>query len=419
MSSTSTSPSDGNGNNLYLGFKLNGKEMFTTWVFAMTTLLNAHGLGDYIDKTKVSTATDAKKKARTMLAITRNVEMPLLSLIKGYPNDPAGAWAALSAEYAGKSNQDMATLLIELFSLKLASGASLEQAKKHIENMVDLNLRLKEIDDTRALPDLHMGVLLCMSLPDEMEQVRYGRLSGPSDELTPSNIRDDVISLLRRMEVTDNSQVDTKLAMSTMQNVGGKPFRHNGGKSRSGFKGKCFYCDKTGHRAADCWHKAKKQSERNEAVTEDGSAHIAMTVLSTGNTPRKGPRDWIVDSATTCGHVTTHRKHLENYTEYDEGMRPTIGGVSGERIEVHGKGDVRLKMATGRTITLKDVKYAPQAAANLFGTRTALSRLGAGAEHREQHRSSKFLDKLGNVLMTSSLRQGLLYLDLATEQDFC
>jgi hypothetical protein len=76
-------------------------------------------------------------------------------------------------------------------------------------------------------------------------------------------------------------------------------------------------------------------------------------------------------------------------------------------------------MATGRTITLKDVKYVPKAAANLFGTRTALSRLGAGAENREQHRSSKCLDKQGNVLMTSSLRQGLLYLDLATEQEFC
>lgn len=406
----SSSSNDVNNNSLSLGFKLNGKEMFTTWIFAMTTLLNAHGLGDYVDQSKESLATDPKKKARAMLAITRNVEMPLLSLIKGYPNDPAGAWSALSAEFAGKTNQDMATLLIELFSLKLASGASLEQAKKHIESMVDLNLRLKEIDETRALPELHMGVLLCMSLPNEMEQVRYGRLSGPSNKLTPSNVRDDVLSLLRRMEVTGNSQVDTKLAMTTMRSGGGR---------KNGFKKKCFYCNKPGHRAANCWHKDKEQNERKDSTSGNGDAHIAMTVLSTGNSPRKGPRDWIVDSATTCGHITTHREHLQNYKEFNASQRPTIGGVSGERIQVHGRGDVRLKMANGRTITLKDVKYAPQAAANLFGTRLALSRLGAGAEHREQHRSSKFVDKEGNVLMTSSLRQGLLYLDLAAEQDFC
>ena len=170
--------------NLSLGFKLTGRDVFTTWMFAMQTLLTAYGLADYVDKNKVAMATDPAKKAKAMLAITRNVDMNQLSLIKGHSNDPAGAWAALSAEYAGSSNQDMATLLIELFGMRLQSNASVDEAKKHFEYMVDLNIRLKEIDQKRELPDVFMGVLMCMSLPNDMEQVRYRRLSGPTAELT-------------------------------------------------------------------------------------------------------------------------------------------------------------------------------------------------------------------------------------------
>ena len=184
--------------NMSLGFKLTGKNMFTTWMFAMQTLLSAYGLADYVDKTKEAIATDPVKKAKAMLAITRNVDLNQLTLFKGDANDQASAWAALSAEYAGKTNQDMATLLIELFGMRLQSNASVSEAKKHFETMIDLNLRLAEIDKERALSDLVIGVLMCMSLPNDMEQVRYRRLFGPANELTAKNARDDVISLLRR-----------------------------------------------------------------------------------------------------------------------------------------------------------------------------------------------------------------------------
>jgi hypothetical protein len=169
-----------------IGFKLNGPTIYTTWMFAMTTLLTAFGLQDYIDSTKSETATDPSKKARIMLAITRNIGMAQLSLIKSFANNPAGAWAALSAEYAGKTNQDMATLLIELFGKRLQENATVAEAKSHFESMIDLNIRLREIDASRALPDLIVAVLMAMSLPNDMEQVRYRRLSGPAKGRRPS-----------------------------------------------------------------------------------------------------------------------------------------------------------------------------------------------------------------------------------------
>ena len=92
---------------------------------------------------------------------------------------PTGAWAALSAEHAGKTNQDMATLLIELFRMRLQANLSVEEAKKYFESAMDLNLRLKEISQHHAVPDNILSVLLCESPPNDMEQVTVPAPVGP------------------------------------------------------------------------------------------------------------------------------------------------------------------------------------------------------------------------------------------------
>ena len=87
--------------NMSIGFKLTGKEVYTTWMFAMTTLLPAYGLADYVDKSKSATTRDPAKRAKAVLTSIHNVDFNQLSLIKSFADDPAGAWAALSAKYAG------------------------------------------------------------------------------------------------------------------------------------------------------------------------------------------------------------------------------------------------------------------------------------------------------------------------------
>ncbi|XXQ37165.1 DUF4219 domain-containing protein [Plasmodiophora brassicae] len=269
MSTTSTSTPDVSGADskdhvsMTTGVRLTGADNYTTWAFAMTAMLDAHGLADYVDKSKSARATDERKKARAMFAITRNIGTSHMALIKGCTRDPAGAWDILRDEYAGKSNQDTATLLIELFGKRLDPCPSIEEAKAHFERMNDLNLRLREIQEDRALPDVILSVLMAMPLPNDMEQIRYARLSGPAEMLTSRTIRDDVISLLRRMAVTDGAAANSGDAAMNANSGGG------GGRRRR-FRGNCFECGKAGHRAANCRQRAGPPSRIQSNSPETG-----------------------------------------------------------------------------------------------------------------------------------------------------
>jgi hypothetical protein len=102
---------------------------------------------------------------------------------------------------------------------------------------------------------------------------------------------------------------------------------------------------------------------------------------------------------------------------FDADKRPTIGGYGGT-VCVYGKGSVSLRLANDSVVTLHDVSYAPEGLTNLFSVSAALKRLGQAGTYVEETRHGKIIvDR--KAVMTSSRRGGLLYVDLASSQDFC
>ena len=188
------------------------------------------------------------------------------------------------------------------------------QAKEHFNAMTDLENRLGEIEAQRNFSDLDLSTKMALSLPDSMESIRCNRLSGPATPLTPKNIRQDVISLLKRMNLAQGDTQQPDIAMTSNKNTGNGQrrdagsSRRNGGRSQTKFKGECFNCGKPGHRQAECRSKTRRNDDDDEAMIAFASA-----LHSGGANPLKsGLRDFVMDNAVSCGHVSTHIKHFKN-----------------------------------------------------------------------------------------------------------
>ncbi|KAM5586184.1 hypothetical protein ABKV19_005209 [Rosa sericea] len=71
---------------------------------------------------------------------------------------------------------------------------------------------------------------------------------------------------------------------------------------------------------------------------------------------------WIFSTA-ACYHVAQQREILENYTSGNFGKVRTI---TGDTMDVVGKGDIRIKLSSNATWILRDVKHIPACVWNLI-----------------------------------------------------
>jgi hypothetical protein len=361
-----------------------------------------------------------------MFIITKNISEDQIQIIIDYEEDPRGAWKALKAEHNGSSNQDIATLLMELGMVRLQENPSLEGIKNHFNKMTNLRAKIAATDKTRRPDDIDFATKVLLSLPSEFEQIKYARLSGPTADLTFTRIKSEVEALVKRRTVINEGNENTILDTAAMVS---RPKQRPQDNRSAGtrIKGNCWNCNKPGHRSQDCRSKKKDKKNNDEANNRAAIALMAVSYTAKTDVPsttKNGMRHWVIDNAATCGHVSRHKGHFEKQTMFNENERPTIGGIGSSkeaRISVFGKGDVVLVRPGGQKITLKDVNFAPDAAVNLFSVRTALQALSKAkmdGAFSESLRSCKLVDKHGKVIVTGAESGGLKYIDLHTIQPY-
>jgi transposase InsO family protein len=141
----------------------------------------------------------------------------------------------------------------------------------------------------------------------------------------------------------------------------------------------CYYCHKKGHMKRDC--RKKQHDERlragaggrrpatrptQQAPTTSSNSNVALTAIS-----RRFDDAWVLDSGASR-HITNDVKKLINVRALDRDITITFG--NGAQATAKSKGDVvfaNMDNSDFNTITLNDVLYVPDAAANLLSIPTA------------------------------------------------
>ncbi|CAL8118819.1 unnamed protein product [Prunus armeniaca] len=188
----------------------------------------------------------------------------------------------------------------------------------------------------------------------------------------------------------------------------------NSKKSKE-FKGKCFNCNKQGHRAVDCRSRngqgnQKKKGKTEVHMTEEDklSTYLSNINLSAvvsevnlvGNT-----KEWWVDTRATR-HICSKRKMFSTYEANDQGEPLFLGNSSTSKI--HGQGKIVLKMISGKEVILNNVLHNPEIRKNLV-SRSLLSKNG----FKLVFESDKFvLTKNGMYVGKGYLTDGLFKMNL-------
>ena len=132
----------------------------------------------------------------------------------------------------------------------------------------------------------------------------------------------------------------------------------NGKIQKYKFKGICYECGMTGHRARDCRVKKKNgQSQANLIEDSDVIVAVVLEANFTGNAA-----EWIVDTGATR-HICANK---DMFTTYDkvEGENVFMGNSASASIQ--GKGKIVLTLTSGKLLTLTNVLHVPEMRRNLI-----------------------------------------------------
>lgn len=194
----------------------------------------------------------------------------------------------------------------------------------------------------------------------------------------------DLEGLIVRLRVEEDNRVsDKKSVASSMEfkahvveaGPKNKKRKHSGQSSQQGnskkFKGKCFKCNKTGHRAMEC-HSGNRQGYKKAKVTEanmtEGEklsieiADMNLSAMVSEVNLVANTKEWWIDTGATR-HVCCDKNMFSTYQEINHGEQLFMGNASTSTVQ--GIGNIVLKMTSGKELTLNNVLHVPDIRKNL------------------------------------------------------
>ncbi|CAH9095067.1 unnamed protein product [Cuscuta epithymum] len=124
---------------------------------------------------------------------------------------------------------------------------------------------------------------------------------------------------------------------------------------------KCYYCNKNGHKEAECWIKnpdlAPRTADHRSNYVEQEQLFIAHH-----KSDHDGEIVWYIDSG--CSNHMTGSKSM--FQHIDDTKRGVVNLGDGKQLEVAGLGVISVQTEQGSKKTLSNVQYVPHLAHNLL-----------------------------------------------------
>ncbi|XP_061993387.1 uncharacterized protein LOC133711251 [Rosa rugosa] len=178
-----------------------------------------------------------------------------------------------------------------------------------------------------------------------------------------SDKRSDASSMMAKVLVMED-ELQNK---NKKRKFSGKNYKPGNSKK---FKGKCFNCNKTGHRAMECHSKKnkgyKKATEANMTEEDKLSVDFAdmnLSAMVTEVNMITSAEEWWIDTGATC-HICFDKKMFSTYAEVNQGEQLFMGNASTSMVQ--GTGNIVLKLISGKEITLNNVLHVPDIRKNLI-----------------------------------------------------
>ena len=306
---------------------------------------------------------------------------------------------------------------------------------KHITMMTSLAEQLREMKED--ISSKKFAIVVLGSLPDSYENFLISMNARDVEKLEWSDVKGALTEEFMKRKDKDENKAKSE-ALFTMNRGRGSSSSFRGGRSAgrsrggfqarnsyhpygrggSSFRGSCFNCNETGHKAQNCPKLGKnEEDEASMAVSRDDWFHEGdMALLATSEfeavesngegcnetvemlekpsdideialissvenaEPSKDEgveHEWCVDSGASQ-NMTFELDTLTNVEMFDEPTPVYLGDKS--VVLSHGKGQTRLRTdSDGNCLTLNEVLFVPKLAKNLLSVRSMTKR---GAEVR-------------------------------------
>ena len=296
------------------GFKVEKPtgENYYAWKFQMKMALIGKDLwvivtGEEVLNEDTSQADRRKFQRRSNMALA-TICLSVVANIQVYVRSAANAkeaWENLEKHFEKKSLSQKIYYQRKLYSARLDKGVSMLE---HVNYLQTLSDHLEAVGDPIAEKDL--VVILISSLTEEFSHLITALETIAEDRLTWTYVRDRVIHEYEKLHGVSGG------TMKAPKHDNALIARRNESKSCNTGRKKCFYCQKEGHYARNCYKKKADKSLKQKgesastAESEVESEELALTAAH----KEHNSDEWWIDSGASQ-HMSNDRSSASTWKE--------------------------------------------------------------------------------------------------------